>query len=104
MTKDRIADHDQIKIEDDCIDGADHALNLFGRYLRHNRCTTARPRWCSTSTGAVLGVLSSAFVNRTPGPPRTGEFAGVVAVTPDALNILCHRFAPLDEQLNVGKE
>ncbi len=43
MTKDQIKDSDPIIIEDDCID-----------------------EWCSTSSAAVLTVLSLAFGNRTP--------------------------------------
>jgi len=35
MTKDRIEDRDQIRI-DDCIDDVDRALNPIGRYYRHN--------------------------------------------------------------------
>jgi hypothetical protein len=35
MTKDRIEDRDQIRI-DDCIDDIDRALNPMGRFFRHN--------------------------------------------------------------------
>ena len=35
MTKDRIEDRDQIRI-DDCIDDEDRALNPMGRFFRHN--------------------------------------------------------------------
>ena len=36
MIKDRIKDRDLIKIEDDCIDDIDRALNPLGRFYRHN--------------------------------------------------------------------
>ena len=35
MTKDRIEDRDQIRI-DNCIDDVDRALNPMGRFFRHN--------------------------------------------------------------------
>ena len=35
MTKDRIEDGDQIRV-DDCIDDVDRALNPMGRFFRHN--------------------------------------------------------------------
>jgi hypothetical protein len=35
MTKDRIEDRDQIRIND-CIDDVDCALNPMGRFFRHN--------------------------------------------------------------------
>ena len=36
LTTVRIDDRDQIKIEDDCVDDVDRALNPIGRFYRHN--------------------------------------------------------------------
>ena len=60
MTKDRI------EIEVDGIDDVDRVLTPLGWFYMHNAMDAARPRWCSTSSAGVLGVLSLAFGNRTP--------------------------------------
>jgi hypothetical protein len=60
MTKDRIEDCDEIRI-DDCIDDIDRALNPIGRFYRHNAMHAGTARMVLDEFGRCAKCVKLGF-------------------------------------------